>query len=128
MRRCRVSAFGHLDSLDALDVEIESYFVYFQTCLVHLVGERPIPILRWLYFVPGVVVAGVADVDRLWVVANIAVAVVAIPNLVAMLCLDGVFTTLMRDEISGETAYATAKVGDGEALLQGAGATIPGRL
>ena len=105
------------------------FFVYFQTCLVHLVGERPVRILRWLYFVPGVVVAGVADVDRLWVVANIAVAVVAIPNLVAMLSLGGVFTTLMRDEISGERAYATADVGNGEALLRGAGATMPaGRL
>ena len=45
------------------------FYVYFETCLVNLVGVRPVRILRWLYFVPGVIVAGVADVDRLWVVA-----------------------------------------------------------
>ena len=101
------------------------FYVYFETCLVNLVGVRPIRVLRWLYFVPGIVVAGVADVDRLWVVANIAVAAVAIPNLVAMLCLSGVFRTLMRDEISGERAYATANVDDTDPVLRGIGATRP---
>ena len=80
-------------------------------------GLRPVRVLRWLYFLPGIIVAGVADVDRLWVVANIAVAVVAIPNLVAMLSLSGVFRTLMKDELSGERAYATANVDDHEPEL-----------
>ena len=87
-----------------------SFYVYFETCLVNLVGVRPVRILRWLYFVPGVIVAGVTDVDRLWVVANIAVAAVAIPNLIAMLCLGGVFMTLMKDEISGARVYSTANL------------------
>jgi len=101
------------------------FYVYFETCLVNLVGVRPVRILRWFYFVPGVVVAGVADVDRIWVVANIAVAVVAIPNLVAMLCLGGVFMKLMRDEVSGERAYATVNVDETGAVLRGVGATTP---
>jgi AGCS family alanine or glycine:cation symporter len=99
------------------------FYVYFETCLVHLVGGRAFRSLRWLYFVPGVLVAGVSDVDRLWVVANIAVAVVAIPNLVAMLCLGGVFTTLMKDELSGERVYATANMDEAGPLLRGVGAT-----
>ena len=86
------------------------FYVYFETCLVNLVGVRPVRILRWLYFVPGVIVAGVADVDRLWVVANIAVAAVAIPNLIAMLCLGGVFMTLMKDEVSGARVYSTSNL------------------
>jgi AGCS family alanine or glycine:cation symporter len=94
-----------------------SFYVYFETCLVNLVGLRPVRVLRWLYFLPGIIVAGVADVDRLWVVANIAVAVVAIPNLVAMLSLSGVFRTLMKDELSGERAYVTANVDDHEPEL-----------
>ena len=61
--------------------------------------------------------------DRLWIVANIDVAVVAIPNLVAMLCLAGVFTTLMKDELSGERAYATSKVEQAGSLLRGVGST-----
>jgi len=98
------------------------FFVIFETSLVSLVGSRPFRVLRWLYFVPGVVFAGVADVDRLWVLANIAVAVVAIPNLVAMLCLSGVFVALMRDELSGRREYATAKTDGAEATLRGIGA------
>jgi AGCS family alanine or glycine:cation symporter len=94
------------------------FYVYYETCLVSLVGERPFRALRWLYFLPGVVFAGVADVDRLWVLANVAVAVVAIPNLVAMLCLGGVFVTLMRDELSGARVYATAKVDGTEGVLR----------
>jgi AGCS family alanine or glycine:cation symporter len=102
------------------------FYVYFETCLVHLVGPRAFRILRWFYFVPGVLVAGVADVDRLWIVANIAVAVVAIPNLVAMLCLGGVFVTLMKDEVSGERVYATANMDAAGPLLRGVGATGTG--
>ncbi len=99
------------------------FYVIFETSLVSLVGVRPFRALRWLYFVPGVVFAGVADVDRLWVFANIAVAVVSIPNLVAMLCLSGVFVTLMRDEISGRREYATANVDGADVVLRGIGAT-----
>jgi AGCS family alanine or glycine:cation symporter len=98
------------------------FYVIFETSLVSLVGVRPSRALRWLYFVPGVVFAGVADVDRLWVLANIAVAVVSIPNLVAMLCLSGVFVTLMRDEISGKREYATANVDGADVVLRGVGA------
>ncbi|MFQ5744540.1 MAG: alanine/glycine:cation symporter family protein [Acidobacteriota bacterium] len=94
-----------------------SFFVYFETSLVSLVGVRVFRAVRWLYFVPGVVFAGVADVDRLWLLANIAVAVVAIPNLVAMLCLSGVFITLMKDELSGRRIYSMANVDAGEHLL-----------
>ena len=99
------------------------FYVYFETCLVHLVGRRPTRVLRWLYFVPGVVVAGIADVDSLWVVANITVAVSAIPNLLAMVFLAGVFSRLMRDEVTGERAYATAKVDREGPSLRGWGAT-----
>lgn len=104
-----------------------SFFVYFETCLVSLVGERPFKTLRWFYFLPGVLVAGVADVDRLWVFANIAVAVVSIPNLIAMLCLGGVFMTLMRDETSGERRYATALADDTPVTLRGIGAVAEQR-
>jgi len=101
------------------------FYVYFETCLVNLVGVRLVRMLRWFYFVPGIVVAGVADVDRLWVVANIAVAAVAIPNLIAMLSLSGVFRALMKDELSGERVYATANVDDSDAVLRGFAAIDP---
>lgn len=99
------------------------FFVYFETCLVSLVGVRAFRTLRWFYFLPGVAFAGVADVDRLWVLANIAVAVVSIPNLIAMLSLSGVFIALMKDELSGERVYATANVDGQDVVLRGIGAT-----
>ena len=97
------------------------FYVIFETSLVNLVGVRSTRFLRWLYFVPGVVFAGISDVDQLWVLANIAVAVVSIPNLVAMLCLSGVFVTLMRDEITGQRVYGTANVSGSSTIMQGLG-------
>ena len=86
------------------------FFVYFETALVDLFGERVFHYVKWVYFVPGVVFAGITNVDRLWAVANISVAASALPNLVALLMLSGVFLTLMRDYLSGDRKYATAQI------------------
>ncbi len=86
------------------------FFIYFETSLTHAFGPKPIRWLRWVYLVPGVLFAGVADVDRLWVFANISVGVCAIPNLIAVLVLGGTFFTLMKDYLEGRNVYATAAV------------------
>jgi AGCS family alanine or glycine:cation symporter len=86
------------------------FFVYFRTALVDLFGEKVFGYVRWAYFLPGVVFAGIIDVDQLWAVANISVATSALPNLVALLLLSGVFLTLMRDYLSGEREYATERI------------------
>ncbi len=85
------------------------FFVYFETALVDLFGKAAFRYLKWIYFLPGVVFAGITNVDQLWAVANISVAASALPNLVALLLLSGVFLTLMRDFLSGENAWATVK-------------------
>lgn len=86
------------------------FFVYFRTALVHLFGEPAFRYLRWIYFLPGIVFAGVTQVDQLWSLANISVAASALPNLLALLLLSGAFLTLMRDYLSGDNAYTTEKV------------------
>ena len=86
------------------------FFIYFETAVVDVFGRRAVRWLRWLYFIPPVAFAGVADVDRIWVFANIAVGVCAIPNLVAVLSLSGPFLTLMSDHLSGANRYATRVV------------------
>jgi AGCS family alanine or glycine:cation symporter len=83
------------------------FFIYFETSLTHAFGPRPIRWMRWVYLVPGVLFAGFADVDRLWVFANISVGVCAIPNLVSVLVLSGVFIVLMKDFLEGRNAYRT---------------------
>ncbi len=57
---------------------------------------------------PGVVFAGITNVDQLWALANISVAASALPNLVALLMLSSVFLVLMKDYLSGENRFATA--------------------
>ena len=86
------------------------FFVYYETACVGAFGERWAIRLRWLYFIPPVLFAGVAEVDRVWVFANIAVAVCALPNLVAVLLLSGAFMRLMRDYIDGSFRFAARAV------------------
>lgn len=83
------------------------FFVYFETALVNLLGEKVFGYIKWVYFLPGVVFAGITNVDQLWALANISVAASALPNLIALLILSGVFITLMKDYLSGEKRYAT---------------------
>jgi Na+/alanine symporter len=65
-----------------------------------------------------VVFAGVAEVDRLWVFANIAVGVCAIPNLIAVLALSGAFFKLMKDYVSGENRYAAESIDASKQYVQ----------
>ena len=83
------------------------FFVYFETAIVNLFGERFFHWFRWIYFLPGVVFAGISNVDQLWALANISVAASALPNLVALLLLSGVFLTLMKDYLSGDNRFET---------------------
>jgi len=83
------------------------FFVYFETAVVSLFGEQVFYYVKWIYFLPGVVFAGITNVDQLWALANISVAASALPNLVALLLLAGVFMTLMKDYLSGENRFAT---------------------
>lgn len=86
------------------------FFIYFETAALNVFGRQGLRYVKWLYFIPPVVFAGVADVERVWVFANIAVGVCAIPNLVAVLALSGAFMSLMRDFLSGRDAYAARVV------------------
>ncbi len=83
------------------------FFVYFKTAVEDLLGKRVFRYVRWLYFLPGVVFAGVSNVDQLWAFANISVAASALPNLVALLLMSGAFIALMKDYMSGANEYAT---------------------
>jgi AGCS family alanine or glycine:cation symporter len=83
------------------------FFVYFETAVVSLFGEKVFYYVKWIYFLPGVVFAGITNVDQLWALANISVAASALPNLVALLLLVGVFMTLMKDYLSGENRFST---------------------
>ncbi len=86
------------------------FFIYYQTAVVDVFGRKTMPYLRWLYLFPGVIFAGFANVDRLWVLASISVGVCAVPNLIAVLALSGAFFRLMQDFLEGRNEYATRNV------------------
>jgi AGCS family alanine or glycine:cation symporter len=94
------------------------FFIYFETATVDVFGKRSIRWIRWLYFLPPVAFAGVTDVDRVWVFANIAVGVCAIPNLIAILSLSGPFLKLMQDFLSGRNEYATSLIDGSDAFVR----------
>lgn len=84
------------------------FFIYYENAVIDIFGKKALKYLRWFYLIPGVLFAGVADVDKLWVFADISVAVCSLPNLVALLVLNGAFFKLMKDFLEGRNKYATA--------------------
>lgn len=86
------------------------FFIYYETAITHAFGKKVFKYLKWIYFIPGIMFAGVANVDKLWIFANIAVGVCALPNLVAVLALSGAFFKLMRDFLDGKNLFATEKI------------------
>jgi len=83
------------------------FFIYFETAFVNVFDKKYVRYFRWVYLLPGILFAGIANVERLWVFANISVGVCALPNLVALLALNGVFFKLMKDYMSGKNRYPT---------------------
>jgi AGCS family alanine or glycine:cation symporter len=94
------------------------FFIYFETASLDAFGKDAVRWIRWLYFIPPVIFAGVTDVDRIWVFANIAVGVCAIPNLIAVLALSGPFLKLMKDYLSGRNEFACPVIDESKAYVR----------
>ena len=85
-----------------------AFFLYFETAITSLFGAGTVRYFRYVYLIPGVLFAGVSNVDRLWAFAKLAVGSCAIPNLIAVLALSGPFFVIMRDYVRQENRYTTA--------------------
>lgn len=82
------------------------FFIYYRTAATDIFGQKSMKYLKWFYLMPGIIFAGVVDVDRLWVFANISVGVCSLPNLIAVLALNGVFFVLMKDLMTKRNEFA----------------------
>ena len=101
------------------------FFVYYETSIINLFGPSALPYFKLLYLIPGIVFAGVADVNSLWVFTNISVGVCSIPNLIAVLALSPAFFMLMSDFLSGKNNYRTSRTDAGQGyVMQPKSATI----
>lgn len=83
------------------------FFIYFENAVINIFGKSAMNTLKWVYLMPGVIFAGIANVDGLWIFADIAVGVCAVPNLIAVLALNGVFFKLMKDYTAGIHKFRT---------------------
>lgn len=72
--------------------------------------KLPVTIFKVLYLIPGIVFAGVSDFNAIAVCADIVTACEAIPNLIVLLALSGVFFELLKDYETGAYKYSTANV------------------
>jgi AGCS family alanine or glycine:cation symporter len=86
------------------------FFIYYENSVIDLFGKKAMLVFRWIYLIPGVVFAGVAEVDRLWIFANISVGVCSLPNLIALVALSGAFFTLMKDHLENRNQFSTQVV------------------
>ena len=84
------------------------FFVYFETAVKNLFGDNAVKVFTWLYLIPGIIFAGVSDVDALWVFADIATGVCAIPNLIGVIALSGVYLKLQKDYLEGKNEFLTS--------------------
>ena len=83
------------------------FYIYYETAVINLFGKKTIHYLKWVYLAPGVIFAGVTNIDELWVFANISVGVCSLPNLVALLALSGAFFKLMKDFLQERNEFST---------------------
>lgn len=83
------------------------FFIYYETAVINLFGKNSMKIFKWLYLIPGVIFAGVSNVDALWTFADVATGVCAIPNLIAVLALSGVYFKLQKDYLENKNLYTT---------------------
>jgi AGCS family alanine or glycine:cation symporter len=77
------------------------YTIEFETSVNYLWGKKAVKVFKWLYLIPPFIAAG-KSVESVWLVVDIAAGIVAIPNLIAMLLLSGVFVKLFKEYIAKE--------------------------
>jgi AGCS family alanine or glycine:cation symporter len=83
------------------------FYIYYENAVIDLFGKKAMKVLRWVYLIPGVLFAGVVEVDRLWIFANISVGVCSLPNLIALVALSGAFFKLMKDYMEKRNEFST---------------------
>lgn len=65
---------------------ILAWCYYGEKCFEYFLGVKVIYLYRWL-FISSIAVGAVMKLDLVWAVANLASAVMALPNLLAVICL-----------------------------------------
>ncbi|MBA6133880.1 alanine/glycine:cation symporter family protein [Pseudomonas juntendi] len=71
-------------------------FIRFRTALYDLLGDTGERILKWAYFIPPLIAVNM-EIPVIWLMADVAVGFLIIPNLIALFGLRHVFMRLYED-------------------------------
>ncbi|MDQ0338088.1 AGCS family alanine or glycine:cation symporter [Caldalkalibacillus uzonensis] len=74
---------------------------YWETAVTYLFGEKGVQISRWVYVIPIIFAVGL-ELNVVWTLGSIALAVMAIPNLLALLLLRKEFFRLVKEFFDGD--------------------------
>lgn len=74
------------------------FFVEFRTSLAYLFGEKAAKYLRWLFFIPPLF-SVTMEIEAVWSLADMAVGLVFVPNMIALILLSPQFVTMFKSYI-----------------------------
>lgn len=72
------------------------FFIEFRTCIEYIFGEKSVKYLQWFFFIPPIL-AVTMEVEAIWSLADIAVGFIVIPNLIALIAMNGKFVELFKE-------------------------------
>lgn len=85
------------------------FFVEFRTCLEDLIGERATKYAKWFFFVPPLFSVAM-EIEAVWSLADIAVGLVFVPNMIALIALSPKFIEMFK-EYTGKLKVTDKKDG-----------------
>ncbi len=72
------------------------FYIEYKTCIVYLFGEKSLRYLKYLYCVPPLLSATMA-IESVWTLADMAVGMVFIPNLIGLIALRKTFLKSFKE-------------------------------
>ncbi len=84
------------------------FFVEFRTCLEHLVGDKIAKYAKWLFFIPPLF-AVTMEIEAVWSLADMAVGLVFVPNVIALIALSPKFISLFKEYIGKQKSGVSQK-------------------
>lgn len=85
------------------------FFVEFRTSLEYVFGEKIAKYARWLFFLPPLF-SVTMEIEAVWSLADMAVGLVFVPNMIALLLLSPQFVTMFKSYIAKCRAEKVKKV------------------
>ncbi|HHY41721.1 MAG TPA: sodium:alanine symporter family protein [Thermoanaerobacterales bacterium] len=77
------------------------YAIEYETSVVYVFGQDKVKFFRWIYLIPPFLTLG-KTTELIWTVVDISTGIVGIPNMLALIMLNGVFIKLFEEFMKKE--------------------------